>query len=398
LNLSIIFCSGRLAQRETIMSPRFGRVMLTIFLVSLICCTACHPVGAESYTTIQVSTLGGGTLGLFPKTNSRGEVAWSGNYYDSPGLYLSSHGQVNPLTDNPDINDFDINDLGQVVWSARTSNGYNLFLYKNGVTIPITTDGNNNFEASFNNKGDFVWSSYDGNKARIKQYSAATGTISTVWTCPSYSELNTMYIYPTINDLGQVAWINYTIDNKDNIYFYDGVANIIHTSDSFYSSYPYHEPLYSLNNKGDLILSASDGIWLKKNGAAAQKIASPQNRDYRPRINDNGLVVYVGDNADYSPAIYLYGSAGLQKISDNGVCPQINNRGQVIWTNNQGIYLYSPDSLRPIVTYGNYGSLRPSLNDHGRLAWQGNWSGDGVFLSQPTTSMPWLQFLLLEVH
>lgn len=380
------------------MSTRLGRGMLTIVLALFICGITFNPARAANYLTIQVSTLGGGTLGLFTKTNSRGEVAWSGNYYDSPGLYLYSQGQVKHLTNNPGINDFDINELGQVVWSEQTTAGYDLFLYKNGVTMPITTDGNNNFEPSFNNKGDFVWNSYDGNKARIKRYSAATGISSTVWTCPSSSELNTMYVYPTINDLGQVAWMHYTLDNKDNIYLEDGAATIIHTADSFYTSYPYHEPLYSLNHKGDIVLSASDGVWLKKNGAAAQKIASPENRDYRPRINDSGLVVYVGDNADYSPAIYLYGGAGSEKISGNGVCPQINNRGQVIWTNDQGIYLYSPDSLRPIVTYGNNGSLRPSLNDDGRLAWQGNWSGDGVFLSQPSASMPWLPFLLLDVQ
>lgn len=369
------------------MDKNFGRIKLAILLIALILLSASVPAGAVSYTTTQISTLGGGDLGLFTKINAKGEVAWAGNYFDSPGLYLYSDGQVKQLTNNKDINNFDINELGQVVWSASTSNGYNLFLYKNGVTTTITTDGNNNFEPSFNDKGDFVWNSYDGSKARIKLRTAA-GIISTIWTCPSYSELNTMFTYPVINNLGQVAWINHTIDNKDNIYFYDGQANIVHTSNSFYTSYPYSEPLRSLNNRGDLVFTSLDGIWLKKSGATAQQIAIPLNLDYRPRINDSGLVVYVGDNVDYSTAIYLYGSTGSQKISDNGVCPDVNNQGQIIWTNVQGIYLYSQNSSSRIVTYGNGGYLRPMLNDSGLLAWQGSWSGDGIFLSRPVNILP----------
>jgi hypothetical protein len=377
------------------MDKILGKIKLAILLISLLVLSAAVPAEAGSYLTTQISPLGGGTLGTFAKINSKGEAAWAGNYYDSPGLYLYSDGEVKTLTDNKDINNFDINELGQVVWSASTANGYNLFLYKSGVTTPITTDGNNNFDPSFNDKGDFVWNSYDGDKARIKLCTAA-GIISTIWTCPSYSSLNTVYIFPQINDLGQVAWINYTIDNKDNIYLYDGQANIVHTSDSFYTSYPYSEPLRSLNNKGDLVFSASDGIWLKKSGAAAQKIAAPENRDYRPRINDSGLVVYVGDNADYSTAIYLYGSTGPQKITSSGVCPDINNQGQIIWTNTQGIYLYSQNYFSRIVTYGNNGSLRPMLNSHGLLSWQGNWSGDGIFLSRPANALSGLLILLLN--
>jgi hypothetical protein len=376
------------------MEKNFGKIKLAIFLISLILLSASLPAEAGRYITTQISTLGGGAGGLFPKINIRGEVAWAGNYYDSPGLYLYSDGKVKPLTNNPDIDNFDINDLGQVVWSARTTNGYNLFLYKNGVTTTITTDGNNNFEPSFNDRGDFVWNSYDGSKARIK-LCTATGVISTIWTCPSYSELNTMYIYPLINNLGQVAWINYTIDNKDNIYFYNGQANIVHTSDSFYPSYPWFEPLHSLNNSGDLVFSASDGVWLKQADATVQQVATPENRDYRPRINDSGLVVYVGDNVDYSTAIYLYGSTGSQKISNNGAYPDINNQDQVIWTNNGGIYLYSKNSFSRIVAYDNY-ALRPSFNDSGLLAWQGNWSGDGIFLGRPVTILPALQLLILD--
>jgi hypothetical protein len=128
----------------------------------------------------------------------------------------------------------------------------------------------------------------------------------------------------------------------------------------------------------------------------AQKIATPENRDYRPRINDSGLVVYVGDNVDYSAAIYLYDSTGSQKISSNGVCPDINNQGQIIWTNDQGIYLYSQNSFSQIVTYGNSGLLRPMLNNRGLLTWQGDWSGDGIFLSRPVNALPGLLLLLLN--
>jgi hypothetical protein len=377
------------------MDKNLGKMKLAIFFICLIVLSAAVPAEAGGYITTQISSLGGGTLGTFAKINSKGEMAWSGNYYDSPGLYLYSDGKVETLTNNKDINNFDINELGQVVWSEGTPNGYNLFLYKNGDTSTITTDGNNNFDPSFNDKGDFVWNSYDESKARIHLRTAA-GIISTIWTCPSYSELNTVYIFPLINNLGQVVWINYTIDNEENIYFYDGEANIVHTSSSFYTTYPYSEPLRSLNNKGDLVFSASDGIWLKKSGATAQKIATPENRDYRPRINDSGLVVYVGDNVDYSAAIYLYGSTGSQKISSNGVCPDINNQGQIIWTNDQGIYLYSQNSFSRIVTYGNSGFLRPMLNNRGLLTWQGDGSGDGIFLSRPVNALPGLLLLLLN--
>jgi hypothetical protein len=375
------------------MAVNLTRVGLAIVLAALISLSVTHPVAAANYTTTQISTLGGAYLGLFPKINNNGEVAWAGNYYDSPGLYLYSNGQVKQLTDNPNIQNFDINDLGQVVWSGLVMSpyGYNIFLYKNGVTTPITTDGNNNYDPSFNDYGDFVWNSYDGDKARIK-LCTRTGSVSTIWTCPTASEINILYVFPVINNQGQVAWANYTLDNMDHIYL-DGI--LVHTSPSFTSTLGYTDPLHSLNNNGDLVFSSSDGIWLKQSGATAQKIATTDNRSYRPRINDSGLVAYVGDSAAYTTAVYLYSTAtGSQKITDNGTYPFLNNKGQVIWTNNQGIFLTYQNATSHIVAY-DY-SVYPTMNDRGQVAWQGEFSGDGIFLSNPVNSLPGVQLLLLQ--
>lgn len=359
------------------------------------------PAGATHYTTTQISTQGGGFLGLFPKINNKGEVAWVGNYYDSPGLYLYSNGKVKQLTDNPDIQNFDINDLGQVVWSG-SANGYDIFLYKDGGTTPITTDGNNNFDPSFNANGDFVWHSYDGVHAYVNLRTSA-GAVSTIWTCPSYSDLNAggNFVNPVINNLGQVAWLIYTEDASynflDNIYLYSGnQATIVHTSPSLISDLGYTDPLHSLNNNGDLVFSSSDGIWLKKSGAAATHIATTVNPSFRPRINDQGLVAYVGDSAvAYNTAIYLYSSAtGPQKLTDDGTYPFLNNKGQVIWTNYQGIYFSNQSSFSRIVDYGF--PVYPTMNDRGQVAWQGEFSGDGIFLSQPGASVAGPQLLLLE--
>ena len=361
------------------------------------------PAAAGNYVTTQISTLGGAYLGLFPKINSKGEVAWAGNYFDSPGLYLYSNGKVKQLTNNPDIQNFDINDLGQVVWSGLVQSpyGYNIFLYKNGGTTPITTNGNNNFDPSFNANGDFVWHSYDGLHAYVNQCTS-TGAVSTIWTCTSYSVLNANgnFINPVINNLRQVAWIIITQDANynllDNIYLSSGgLATIVHTNSSFIPDLGYTDPLHSLNNNGDLVFSASDGIWLKKSGAAAQKIATTANRSYRPRINDHGLVAYVGDSAANYTAVYLYNSAsGSQKITDNGTYPFINNKDQVIWTNYQGIYLYYQNSSSRIVNYGF--PVYPTLNDRGQVAWQGEFSGDGIFLSRPVSGLAGMSLLLLE--
>ena len=238
------------------------------------------PAGATHYTTTQISTQGGGFIGLFPKINNKGEVAWVGNYYDSPGLYLYSNGKVNQLTNNPDIQNFDINDLGQVVWSGLTQspNSYNIFLYKNGATQPpITMNCNNNFDPSFNANGDFVWHSFDGTYAYVNLRTSA-GAVSTIWTCPSsYSGMlnaNANFINPVINNLGQVAWLIYYRRRQlqpvgiISIYLTAAQATIVHTSLSLISDLGYSDPLYSLNNNGDLVFSGSDGIWLKKSGAA----------------------------------------------------------------------------------------------------------------------------------
>ncbi|MFZ5453019.1 MAG: choice-of-anchor tandem repeat NxxGxxAF-containing protein [Thermodesulfobacteriota bacterium] len=367
------------------------RFSATLGILAALTWLGVGPAAAGKYVTTQISTLGGAYLGLFPKINNRGEVAWAGNYYDSPGLYLYSHGVVKQLTNNPNIQNFDINDLGQVVWSGLVLSpyGYNIFLYKNGVTTQVTTDGNNNFDPSFNDYGDFVWNTYDGSKARIKLCTSA-GSISTYWTCPTASEININYVFPVINNQGQVAWANYTLDNLDHIYL-DGV--LIHSSPSFISSLGYTDPLYSLNNNGDLVFSSSDGIWLKKNGASIQLIATTDNRSYRPRINDSGLVAYVGDSTAFTTAVFLYSSAtGSQKITDNGVYPFLNSKGQVIWTNNQGIYSYYQNASSLIINY-TY-SVYPTLNDRGQVAFQGPFSGDGIFLSRPAAGQPWLPMLL----
>lgn len=359
------------------------------------------PAGAAPYNTTQISTLGGAYLGLFPKINGKGEVAWAGNYYDSPGLYLYSGGKVKQLTNNHDIENFDINDLGQVVWSMSTSSGYDIFLYKNGGTTPITTNGNNNFDPSFNANGDFVWHSYNGLHAYVNQCTSA-GAVSTIWTCTSYSDwnANANFINPVINNLRQVAWIIITQDASynllDNIYLLSGgTAAIVHTSPSFTPDLGYTDPLHSLNNHGDLVFSASDGIWLKKSGAAVQKIATTANRSYRPRINDHGLVAYVGDSTANYTAVFLYTSAGgSQKLTDNGTYPFLNNKDQVIWTNYQGIYLYNQNSAGRIVNYGY--PVYPTLNDRGQVAWQGEFSGDGIFLSRPATGLAGAALLLLQ--
>lgn len=354
-------------------------------IIGILILLGASSAAAANYVTRQISTLGGAYLGLFPKVNNRGEVAWAGNYYDSPGLYLYSDGKVTQLTTNPNIQNFDINGLGQVVWSSNS----NLYLYKNGSTQQVTTDGNNNFDPSFNDYGDFVWNSYDGIKARIK-LCTRTGSISTYWTCPAASDINIFYVFPVINNPGQVAWANYTMDNMDHIYL-DGV--LVHSSPSFISSLGYTDGLHSLNNNGDLVFSRSDGIWLKKSGAAVQKIATTANRSYRPRITDSGLVAYVGDSAAYNTAVYLYTTAGgSQKITDNGTYPFLNNRGQVIWTTNQGIFLYDQGVSGRIVSYSY--AVYPTMNDKGQIAWQGEFSGDGIFLSRPVAGMPWLPLVL----
>ncbi|MHB8068697.1 MAG: TolB-like translocation protein [Desulfobaccales bacterium] len=367
------------------------RVIATLGILAAIFWLGVGSAAAGKYVTTQISTLGGAYLGLFPKINNNGEIAWTGNYYDSPGLYLYSNGKVKQLTNNPNIQDFDINDLGQVVWSGLVQSpyGYNIFLYKNGGTAQITTDGNNNFDPSINDNGDFVWNSYDGSKARIKLCTSA-GSISTFWTCPTASAININYVFPVINNQGQVAWANYTLDNMDHIYL-NGV--LVHTSSSFVSGLGYTDPLHSLNNNGDLVFSSSDGIWLKKSGASIQLIATTANRSYRPRINDSGLVAYVGDSTASETAVYLYSSAtGSQKITDNGTYPFLNNKGQVIWTNNQGIYSYYQNSSSLIANYGY--TVYPTMNARGAVAWQGEFSGDGIFLTMPLIVQPWLPMLL----
>ncbi len=165
------------------------------------------------------------TWGSFPRSTAKARWPGPATTTTLPGLYLYSNGKVKQLTNNPDIQNFDINDLGQVVWSGLVQSpyGYNIFLYKNGGTTPITTNGNNNFDPSFNANGDFVWHSYDGVHAYVNQCTSA-GAVSTIWTCTSYSVLNANanFINPVINNLRQVAWIIITQDASynlwDNIY------------------------------------------------------------------------------------------------------------------------------------------------------------------------------------
>lgn len=107
----------------------------------------------------------------------------------------------------------------------------------------------------------------------------------------------------------------------------------------------------------------------------------------KPQINDTGQVVWTQwDGTDSE--IFLYSGGFTTQLTDNGSFdgdPQMNNAGQVVWCGwgslNASIFLFSGGVITNIAT-GDFNYAMPQINNSGQVVW----SASGVFLYDDGTT------------
>jgi hypothetical protein len=136
-----------------------------------------------------------------------------------------------------------------------------------------------------------------------------------------------------------------------------------------YGKYP------NINDNGEIVWMGENGkIYLYSNG----KISIVANKGKYPDINNNGQITYANGQ------IYLYQNGITKNISNNdrtNYWPFINNNGEVVWYGVLGdsfrIYLYKDNN--PFIIRDQNGCRNPRLNDLGQIVWK-EFDVDGEYI------------------
>jgi hypothetical protein len=287
-----------------------------------------------------------------PFVNNRGQIVWRGSGEIGSGFYIYNNDITTKISNASGTPlSSPINDNGQVAYWLYESGAYNIILQdiNNGSKTYITKDQPplTNTDAIINNKGDIVWSKYDGSHMNIFLYSGGNLTDNT--------KTGINYSYK-INDNGQVVW-SCGSGNNYQIYLYD---KQISSNPINISSNSYNNRSIQINNSGKVVWQCWGGghTTLYLYDIHQQTLNPlddmPSYNDYAPGLNDTGQVVFVK-----SGNIYLWFNGNIIQItSDNGNCqPQINNLGQIVWAkgyyglDNMDIFLATPQAINvPIPT------------------------------------------------
>jgi len=113
------------------------------------------------------------------------------------------------------------------------------------------------------------------------------------------------------------------------------------------------------------------------------RITDNEYRDYKPQINDNNDVVWMGyDGNDYEIYMYEWLIDWVWQITDNSYDdynPMINNNGDIAWQGREGseyqILFYENDTdtiweISSSAPGSHYNAMKPDLNDEGDIVWE----------------------------
>lgn len=271
-----------------------------------------------------------------------------------------------------------INNSGQVVWAQ----GNQIFYYNNGTKSPVFKDIKDLYEDCYspkiNTKGQIVWrgrSSYTsvGSRQDIFYYDTRVGIAPKIISIDDPLLWNISKGNPDINKNGQIVWYSGAPEYK--IYYYD--ASVGGNPTTIPNStpglrFPYDQAT-RINVNGEIVFTigisneyynSSTAIFYYdvRAGGEAKQISRTDTKpgtihgyaNSIPEINDNCQIVWFGEacRADntLTYAIYYYDArvGGDAKIISNIDAPsswsfgdpKINNKGQVIWDQADGIFYY----------------------------------------------------------
>jgi hypothetical protein len=176
---------------------------LALMLCTAIVCFLKPPSFAATYTIQQITNSNTGNYK--PQINASGQVVWYGYYGTSYEIFLydPSTGITQLTTNNTSDTNPRINDIGQVVWEGYDGTDYEVFFYNpsgpfSGI-YQITNNSYHDWQLQISNCGVV----YIGN-SDLYTFSTGIYPINPIIISSPYNQSG-----PEINDICQVAWINW---------------------------------------------------------------------------------------------------------------------------------------------------------------------------------------------
>jgi hypothetical protein len=243
-----------------------------------------------------------------PRINNSRQVVWrgfDGNYNQI--MFYDGSSPAFPVTNNNlNNNAHRLNNNGDIVWTAGSpfTGMTDIWLYDNGsgARAITTTSETPEFSPQINDSGDVVWYGWSGatmssGNFEIYYHTRTDGTTSPV-TSNAYDSMN-----PSINAMGQIAWMADISTSNTELYFRDGLNG----SDVNITNNPEDDSDFSLNDNGWI-------VWAMGMGS----------------INNDDNQIWVYD-----------GTSTLQQVTSNvaydNIDPQINNSNDLAWSGTGGI-------------------------------------------------------------
>lgn len=360
-------------------------VLIFMALAVSVILTQANPAAAGTYSISQLDT-GMVSDDLYPAINNQGQIVWyhhgcqfqtgdPPHTYTETGKYLFYQGgSLTPLNIVTNYvypwNYFHaplplLNDRGQIGYVIEDYNdgGYKIYFNDGPGSSPQLASGSltTKWDLQLNQQGQMVWYCSDANSiTQVYLFNNGQGQASPITNYTSSAGSLGFFSGLSLNDAGQVVWIDRTWDTNASTY----VQNI---------------QLYQ--------------------GGVTTCIYSTYNNIFFTQINNQGQVVWLEQVTGQSN-IMLYDGGSAKPIPGGDgflisyvTSLQINNRGQVVWlgkktdTNSEyNIYLYSNGSTTQVTNYTNNGTyvgiidlfengsdertkFAPYLNNNGEIVW-----------------------------
>jgi hypothetical protein len=301
--------------------------------------------------------------GAWPDINESGTIVWCSGTYGPHDLILYN-GTSDIIANNisgyvgggPFINNND-----QVVFSKEIGFDRQIYLYNNGITNKIS-ETNWCHYPYINDLGKVTW---------VDMYNDPIGVY--IYDGETPLHVDNILCFgtpcPKINNLDQIVYYDNINGGIGDIYVYKN-SNPIQITNNHLSWWPI------INNIGDIAWVEYDDLHYQnpkicvKKGNIVTKIAVPSIDPGSFAINDFCQIVF---SDGYNNNIYLIDNDNIIRISNNGFKnynPRINNNGKIVWYSYDNIkceiYLATPLHTLPSVnthwynwatTFSNYGQL-----------------------------------------
>jgi Tol biopolymer transport system component len=179
----------------------------------------------------------------------------------------------------------------------------------------------------------------------------------------------------------------------------DAAYSVVRLTNNSYQDY-----IPDMNDNGDVVWKGNDGSDLEiflYDGSTTTQLTNNSYHDQGPRINDNGYVVWYGegnlDPGDPSTdnEIFLYDGSTTIQLTDNSHedrTPRINDYGHVVWSgfddSDYEIFFYDGTTIIQITNNSYYDNVG-RINESGYVAWRGELAPTiGRFLLQGQSLNP----------